>query len=164
MEGANMLPVIERPSTTHAAGDVRRLHMGRVAAAGSYALVGLGAFASIVGAILVAIYADAVSPPAGLGLAGLAGAVAIGIAVWRLGEARAARTARRKLEKSIEARDTAHLVTDRVGHVAFDNRVARLLFDGLRKDSVVAVTSLSVFERMVAPGSTWSFCPVSLPD
>ena len=55
MEGANMLPVIERPSPIESDQVARRLPRGSVVTAGFYVLVGAGVAAGVMGAVLVAI-------------------------------------------------------------------------------------------------------------
>ena len=157
MEGANMLPVIERPSTIESDQVARRLPRGNVVTAGFYVLVGAGIAACVMGAVLVAIYNDVVPTAVGIGVIAAVGAAVLGFVAWRMGELQASRAMRRALERSMESREVAHFITNRAGAVLADNGSARMLLDGLKKDSVVTATSLAAFEHLVVPTSLPAF-------
>ena len=91
-----------------------------------------------------------------LALAGF-GLLALCRSTWTMGRGSSHAAHRRRLTVELAARTEAHLLTDNAGTVLFDNAPLRYLFEGLRRDAVLAPTSLAVFDDVLEAGSKDAF-------
>jgi len=111
----------------------------------------------ILGALLFAVRDTQSGLAAALAVVGIAGAGALGYALWRLGLGASARNRARAIAQSIERSDQAQFICGRDGRIVTDNALCRALLDGLKRDSVVSVANLSALGALVAPESADAF-------
>ena len=90
------------------------------------------------------------------GLAG-AGLLLLCRGAWSLGRGSTVAQRRRRLNVELAARAEAHFLTDDGGHVIFDNAACRHLFEGLKRDAVLSLTSLAMFDDVLSAESTDTF-------
>ena len=152
-----MVSVTERPFPSEI---VRTPSLRPRAVSGpEWAAIALAAGAGVcaVGALLVAIKDTPGGLGVGLAAVGIAGSAVLGYAGWRLGRAAAARDRERTIESTLARAEEAQFIAGRDGRIVSDNAACRLLFDGLKKDSVVTIAHLAAMDDLVVPASRSAF-------
>jgi|APSaa5957512493_1039668.scaffolds.fasta_scaffold03425_2 two-component system cell cycle sensor histidine kinase/response regulator CckA len=116
----------------------------------------LGVIATTAAALLINVGALENNPGWVSSLSGL-GILAMCRGAWSLGRGSSQAASRSRLSVELAARSEAHFLTDNGGAVLFDNAPLRHMFEGLKRDAVLMLSSLAVFDDILDPGSKDAF-------
>jgi two-component system cell cycle sensor histidine kinase/response regulator CckA len=116
----------------------------------------LGVLVTTGAALLISAGALGANPGWISALAGV-GVLAMCRGAWSMGRGNSHAASRRRLTVELAARAEAHFLTTSGGAVIFDNAALRSMFEGLKRDVVLALSSLAVFDNILTPESKDAF-------